>query len=196
MSSTNKLHEPIPVWSTGGTEAASQTHLQTPELTQLPSPIDRHSLRLTESFPLIKTAVQAERPLQINLPSPADQYPSDATRIFANGQEDASSRNLDFQSIWEESMEGVVSTGTPHKKAAVLMVSWAKELDELDTGPEVKDLADAFRNHFRYDVVQAELNDKKLPQLQLMEHLAIFMGDFDSEGTLLIIYYAGMYSPS
>jgi len=174
MTSTNNLNEPIPVGTNDG------AHWQTQEQSPLSPRNDPHSIHPTEPFPSIDIAVSAE-------PSPPG-----VTKSFPNVQEDAS-LNLDFQCIWEESWEGVGSTGTPHKKAAVLVVSWAEELDELDTGPEVKELADTFRKCFRYDVVEVELNAKTLPQYQLMEHLAKFMGAFDSEGTLLIVYYAGTY---
>lgn len=91
-------------------------------------------------------------------------------------------------------MEDVGSKGTPHKKAAVLMISWAKDLDELDTGPEVKELADTFRKSFFYAVVEVELTAATLPNHQLMQHLAKFIEEYDNKSTLLIIYYAGMIS--
>lgn len=90
-------------------------------------------------------------------------------------------------------MEGVGSRGTPHKKTAVLMISWAEELDELGTGPEVKELAEVFRKQFNYDVVEVELSTGILPKNQLAVHLAKFVGAFDTDSTLLIIYYAGMF---
>lgn len=182
MASANNPNEPIIVGESEAIKAHSQT-LQTQELSPLP-PIDQHQTRLTEALPSIDIAYSPngkEPSPQNDLLSPADQYASEYASL-----------NLNYQDIWEESMEDVGSTRTPHKKTAVLMVSWAKELDELDTGPEVKELAHTFRNRFHYAVRDVELNATKLPQHQFSAHLAEFIRDFDSESTLLIVYYAGM----
>ncbi len=191
MAKTNNPHEPIAVARNEFIEAQSQTY---PETQELPASVSQHQVHPTEAFESVHidiplTAIENPPPPPHGLLSPAD-IPN-APRPFTNSHEDLS-LDLKYHQIWEESMEDMVLTGTPHKKAAVLMISWAEGLDELDTGPEVKELADTFRDLFHYDVVEVELTASKLPQSQLMTHLAKFIEDFDTESTLLIIYYAGM----
>ncbi|CAM6001943.1 unnamed protein product [Sphagnum balticum] len=193
MATTNNPNEPIAVTRNEGIEAQSQTYLDTQELPAPGPHADQHQVRLTGAFQSIHIDIPltaTERPPHHDLLSPAD-IPN-ISRTFENSHEDLS-LDLKYQQIWEESMEDMVLTGTPHKKAAVLMISWAEGLDELDTGPEVKELADTFRNLFHYDVVEVELTASKLPQSQLNTHLAKFIEDFDTESTLLIIYYAGIF---
>ncbi|KAF4630950.1 hypothetical protein G7Y89_g7179 [Cudoniella acicularis] len=119
--------------------------------------------------------------------------PSPEPQILLGVQ--TASRNSDFQEVWEGIMEGVGTTEMPHKQTAVLMISWEDGLDDLDTAAEVNDLSDVFTEKFRYTVVKERLTAEKLPAHQLSKHLANFIFEYDSESTLLIIYYAGHGTP-
>lgn len=102
-----------------------------------------------------------------------------------NAREDTKLRNA-----WQGIM-GFEHTGKPHREVAVLMISWAEELDDLHTKGEVQQLEGVFKNLFHYEVVPREIKKGKRPCIQLAVHLAEFVLQFDSPTTLLIVYYAG-----
>lgn len=105
------------------------------------------------------------------------------------------SMNAAFQDIWEGKIEGLGTTGKPHRKTAVLMVSWAKELSDIkNIDEEIDDLATLFRDRFSYKVREEKLKAGSEPSHQLNTILAKFIEDFDNESTLMIVYYAGMAS--
>ncbi|RDW74874.1 hypothetical protein BP6252_06016 [Coleophoma cylindrospora] len=106
-------------------------------------------------------------------------------------QDRAAPGNTTLQIAWDKSMEGIGGAGLPHRNTAVLMISWADELDDLKTTKEVDDLATVFEDKFRYKVVKKRLEAGKRPQIQVQQYLANFVYDHDSNNTLLIVYYAG-----
>jgi hypothetical protein len=94
--------------------------------------------------------------------------------------------------IWEDQMKEVGGPRQPHHKVVVLLISWAPELDELQTSDEVEKLGNVFASKFNYRVVKGRIEKNgKIPQHQVSKYLADFVYDHDSEGALLIIYYAG-----
>lgn len=98
----------------------------------------------------------------------------------------------DLQSVWDESMKGIGGVGLPHRKCAVLLISWEAKLDDLHTGDEVDALEAVFKDLFRYTVVKKQLAASRLsPHLQVQKILLDFVVDYDDESTLLIVYYAG-----
>jgi hypothetical protein len=111
-----------------------------------------------------------------------------ATSIF-NSDLDGVSK---LQDIWDESMKDVQSSGKLHRHVAVLMISWAPQLDDLHTREEVDALAEVFTDMFSYTVIKRQLDDGRLrPALQLSKFLADFVFSHDNDSTLLIVYYAG-----
>jgi hypothetical protein len=98
----------------------------------------------------------------------------------------------DLQTAWDESMKGVGGLGLPHRKCAVLLISWEPKLDDLHTGKEVNDLETVFKDEFNYTVVKKQLvGGEKSPQIQVQKILVDFVYQYDDESTLLIVYYAG-----
>jgi hypothetical protein len=97
-----------------------------------------------------------------------------------------------LHTVWDESMKGVGGVGLPHRKCAVLLISWEAKLDDLHTGEEVDKLEAVFKDEFRYIVVKKQLVASKLsPHLQVQKILLDFVVEHDDESTLLIVYYAG-----
>jgi hypothetical protein len=103
-------------------------------------------------------------------------------------------QNSEFQGVWENVWEGVGTTASSRKQAAVLMISWDDDLDDLNTAAEVDALSEVFEKKFNYPVMKKRLTAEKRPDHQLAKHLADFVFEFDNDSTLLIIYYAGMIS--
>lgn len=109
-----------------------------------------------------------------------------------NKHEDAVPEDNELQAVWDEAMKGVGGVGLPHKKCAVLLISWEAKLDDLHTGDEVDALEDVFENLFGYTVVKRQLVASRLsPHLQVQKILLDFVVEYDDESTLLIVYYAG-----
>jgi hypothetical protein len=48
-----------------------------------------------------------------------------------------------------------------------------------------------FKGQYNFTTRQRQIKNTDNPQAELNNHLTQFVVDFDSEGTLLIIYYAG-----
>lgn len=84
----------------------------------------------------------------------------------------------------------------PHEKTTVLMISWCKEKNDLETSDEVNQLASVFRDLFNYKVVQKEITPRRKPQIQVQKMLADFVDEYDDRATLLIVYYAGHGIPN
>lgn len=112
--------------------------------------------------------------------------------ISTSRQDRIALEDASLRSIWEDQMREVGGSRQPHHKAVILLISWAPELDELQTSDEVEKLGKVFSEKFNYVVVKAQIEkNDKLPQHQISKHLADFVYDHDCDGALLIIYYAG-----
>ncbi|EON69660.1 hypothetical protein W97_08941 [Coniosporium apollinis CBS 100218] len=93
--------------------------------------------------------------------------------------------------LWEERMDHPTK-GVCKDKTAVLLLSWEKDYDDLNTSPEVDKLAHVFKTVYGYTVVAKKLGKHgMLAQVQMNQILANFVAEEDSQNTLLIIYYAG-----
>lgn len=93
--------------------------------------------------------------------------------------------------LWEYAMKEYRLGGKSQRETAVLMISWAKDLDDLHTEGEVNGLEAVFADLFNYTVVKRQISGDKRPAIQLTKYLADFVHKYDNESTLLIIYYAG-----
>jgi hypothetical protein len=93
--------------------------------------------------------------------------------------------------IWEYSMKEFSLGAKSQRETAVLMISWAKDQDDLHTEEEVDGLEAVFANQFNYTVVKRQISGDKPPAIQLSKYLADFVYTYDNESTLLIVYYAG-----
>ena len=122
-----------------------------------------------------------------NITDDAHQKSSAST----DGQEAAALEDANLRGVWQNIMKDFGLTGMPHRSVAVLMLSWADELDDLKTMEEVEKLKGVFRDDFNYKVVQGQLRADKRPGVQVAMHLTTFIFAHDSDSTLLIVYYAG-----
>ena len=127
------------------------------------------------------------------LEEPSMRGPSKPDRSATpNKHEKPVPEHSDLQAAWDESMKGVGGLGLPHRKCAVLLISWEPKLDDLHTGKEVNDLETVFKDEFNYTVVKKQLvGGEKSPQIQVQKILVDFVYQYDDESTLLIVYYAG-----
>src|SRR5579871_3644873 len=102
-----------------------------------------------------------------------------ALRSFATAstcqQDKTALEDARLRSIWEDHMKEGGGPWQPHRKAWVLTLSWAPELDELKTSGEVDRLAKVFIDKFNYSVVKGQIESEekmgKLPQHQVAKYL-------------------------
>jgi len=121
----------------------------------------------------------------------ADSMRSKPNRSATENKFEKAPEDNELQAVWDESMKAV-NGGLPHRKCAVLLISWEAKLDDLHTGDEVDGLEDVFKNLFRYTVVKKQLLKSRMsPHLQVQKILVDFVVEYDDESTLLIVYYAG-----
>ena len=113
--------------------------------------------------------------------------------ILSNGKANADLEDAKLKIIWDDLMKQFSVTGKPHRDTAVLLISWAKEFDDLNTEAEVNELERVFTDLFHYKVIKQKLSDSGniSPYLQLSRYLLDLVYKFDSDSTLLIVYYAG-----
>jgi hypothetical protein len=115
----------------------------------------------------------------------------DGPTTSSKGKAKAATEETNLRNKWDTVMRDFGEDGKPHRKAAVLMISWAEGLDDLHTAKEVDELEAVFVQLFHYTVIKAQLIRGKPPAVQVNFHLARFVDDHDSDSTLLIVYYAG-----
>jgi hypothetical protein len=119
---------------------------------------------------------------------------SDECAAGIDGQTKAVMEDANLKAIWDEEMKDFEPTGTPHRTTAVLMISWAEEASDLDTTNEVCELEKIFKEVFNYEVIKRQITGgprDMLPGVQVTEYLVELVKKYDSDSTLLIIYYAG-----
>lgn len=107
------------------------------------------------------------------------------------GKAKAASEDAILKKAFDEVMNDLGSTGKPHRQAAVLMLSWAEELDDLHTQGEISELRTVFEELFNYQVMERKLSGTKKAGLEIAKHLIDFVTEYDAESALLIVYYAG-----
>jgi hypothetical protein len=124
-------------------------------------------------------------------PKPKPTRRSSGT-ISTSQQDKIALEDAGLRCTWEDQMKEVGGPWQSHHKAVVLLISWAPELDELQTSDEVEKLGNIFASKFNYTVVKGRIEKNgKIPQHQISKYLADFVYYHDGEGALLIIYYAG-----
>jgi hypothetical protein len=146
---------------------------------------DAHEANANENDPV-------DRP---NLPNLQDSGSSAGHLPPSDKKAEVNAKDANLRNVFENTMRDLGAIGKPHRKAAVLMVSWAEELDDLNTAQEVNDLESVFKEDFHYTVVKELLAGDKPPTVQFSKFLSDFVLNYDSESTLLIIYYAGHGTP-
>jgi hypothetical protein len=56
---------------------------------------------------------------------------------------------------------------------------------------QVKDLGDLFESDYNFEVIRHVIDSTSMPEAALNYYLASFVHEYNKEGTLLIVYYAG-----
>ncbi|KAF2714165.1 hypothetical protein K504DRAFT_370526 [Pleomassaria siparia CBS 279.74] len=132
-----------------------------------------------------------------------EDVPNDPTSIDTSQTTHQHSQTTTIEEVAEQTQaallqewfdEGISKTGNlpgGYKNVAVLIIKWDDELDELNTGPEAKELENVFRNRFHFDTKTVELNVASKPQHQLSHFVSAFIHKHDGDSNLLIVYYTG-----
>jgi hypothetical protein len=147
----------------------------------------------------------------------------DVTEPGASGPSQDSSQNDNDTSIedvaekedaanmqlwWDEAIAKNLNYPEGYAQVSVLIIKWAEDLDELNTGDEVclnehayrtssltsdqaRELDTLFRDRFHYHTETIELNLSTKPQLQLNSRVSNFTEKYDGPNNLLIVYYTG-----
>ncbi|KAK5733770.1 hypothetical protein LTR17_009474 [Elasticomyces elasticus] len=100
-----------------------------------------------------------------------------------------------YRMLWDEHMR-FPSRQIRHAKTAVLLLSWAPEVDDLGVQSEMRELKSVFEDVYGFNVHEKTLNLQTKAQHQASQILADFVHAEDAEQGLLIIYYAGHGYPS
>ena len=106
--------------------------------------------------------------------------------------------NSTYQVTWSKIMEdGQYKASSLYESAAVLLLSWNEDQDDMDVKGEVDKLATVFRDIFFYDVqnVTLKADTGRTAQSQVNKIVADFVHDEDRQKKLLIVYYAGHGTP-
>ncbi|KAK7918081.1 hypothetical protein PG985_009955 [Apiospora marii] len=108
-------------------------------------------------------------------------------------QDEDETRDSTLKALWDGEMGTLRSQYIPYSKVSVLLLSWHKDIDDLNTEEEVIALDTLFKERFKFETNRVVLtNDSEtLAQNQLNFQLAKFVNEKDGMNTLLIVYYAG-----
>ncbi|KAF2011644.1 hypothetical protein BU24DRAFT_286054 [Aaosphaeria arxii CBS 175.79] len=110
-----------------------------------------------------------------------------------NGEEEHAiqERAAEMQSWWDDAIARNMNLPDGYQEAAVLIIKWDDELDELKTRDEAEELDRVFREVFNYDTETVELNVSKKPQHQISRFISTFIEKHDGPNNLMIVYYTG-----
>ncbi|MCJ1401715.1 hypothetical protein MMC11_004932 [Xylographa trunciseda] len=106
--------------------------------------------------------------------------------------------NSSYQVTWSKVMEeGQYKASSLYESAAVLLLSWDEDHDDMDVKGEVDKLAEVFEKVFFYDIhnITLKADTGKTAQSQINFVVAKFVSDEDRPKRLLIVYYAGHGTP-
>ncbi|KAF2756298.1 hypothetical protein EJ05DRAFT_96618 [Pseudovirgaria hyperparasitica] len=93
---------------------------------------------------------------------------------------------------WEDAMRTNMNVQDNYNEVHVLMIKWARHIDQLKTHSEVERLSAVFRDDFNYSVEKVELDNRfRKPQHQLNSAIAKFVEKHNDPRNLLIVYYTG-----
>lgn len=100
-------------------------------------------------------------------------------------------RAVKTQAWWDAAIQKFMGMNGGYENAAVLLVRWHDELDDLNTRKETEELHKLFAEQFNYQCTTVELDVLTKPQLQMNKHLSTFLEKHDGPNNLLIVYYTG-----
>ncbi|KAH6676439.1 hypothetical protein B0J14DRAFT_354256 [Halenospora varia] len=130
-----------------------------------------------------------------------DTGPSPVSPSFSETKEDyqdkTTSHDSRLKALFDEQLSGLKEARASYSKAAVLLLSWHPECNDLNTEGEVNELEAIFRKDFKFQTHKEELTQdiRKSAQNQINYFLARFVHNYDDVNTLLIVYYAGHGKP-
>jgi hypothetical protein len=158
-----------------------------------------HSIKGVDLSPDMHPVQMDAEPAKTTIPGPTvvdlssldSQEPSDGNTKAS----EATSEDDKLRNVWETSMKDFGVAAKPYRDTAVLIISWAEELDDLHPTEEVNDLEAVFTEYFHYKVIKRQLTASRRPSIQVSKHLVDFVHTYDRESTLLIVYYAGHSIP-
>ncbi|KAK5694841.1 Phosphatidylinositol-4-phosphate 5-kinase [Elasticomyces elasticus] len=120
----------------------------------------------------------------------------DATVLVSDTRQSmGQSEHAQCQMLWDECMR-FPGRQIRHTKTAVLLLSWAPEVDDLHVQAEMGELKSVFEGLYGFEVHEKTLNLETKAQHQASSILADFVRTQDAEQGLLIIYYAGHGYPN
>ena len=99
--------------------------------------------------------------------------------------------NAKMQVCWNRAMCQEMQIPEGYQNISVLIIKWAKEIDQLDSAHEVEQVRQVFSVDFNYPTKVIELNNTTRPQLQLDREVINFVSEFNGLHNLLIVYYSG-----
>ena len=124
---------------------------------------------------------QLTTPLSIQTPNSSTHDISNVPHHIANLHTLAERMQAATQEAWSRRFE-------PYNAVHVLLLYW--EDDDLGVVDEVKGLESTFRDVYNYNTEIWRIGDTK-PDRSLKIKLGKFCEDYDNQGNLLILYYAG-----
>lgn len=160
----------------------------------IPSPSDATTSSVngyTHEVPAITGEPVAEDKVSYKLPH--------ESATIVDGQATAVHGDANLKAIWDEEMKDVEPAGKPHRTTAVLMISWVEEASDLNITTEVCELERVFTEVFHFEVIKRQISSGSrdmLPGVQVTKYLVELVERFDSDSTLLIVYYAGHGIPA
>ena len=108
--------------------------------------------------------------------------------------QEAEKINSEFQVKWANWMaEGMYLSSSSYTDVAVLLISWEKDVDDLEVKEEVDRLEELLTKIFNYQCSKAllRIDTGKSPQVQINMLVGNFVHEYDNPNALLILYYAG-----
>jgi hypothetical protein len=145
----------------------------------------------TQIAPQTSSSTPQDHETFLNSDEDGTKRRDDDPTTSSKGKAKAATEGTNLRNKWDTVMRDFGEDGKSHRKAAVLMISWAEGFDDLHTAKEVDELEAVFVQLFHYTVIKAQLIGGKPPAIQVNSRLARFVEEYDSDSTLLIVYYAG-----
>ncbi|MCJ1431894.1 hypothetical protein MMC27_001250 [Xylographa pallens] len=168
-------------------ESMSTAATQTVDLKRTPS-----------SGPPSDLIVPTPSPLGTPLVTPVNDEHHHHDDSIVHYEDEIEQLNSSYQVTWSKVMEeGQYKASSLYESAAVLLLSWDEDLDDMKVKGEVDKLAKVFEDTFSYDIhnITLKAHTGKTAQSQINFVVAKFVSDEDRPKRLLIVYYAGHGTP-
>ncbi|MCJ1383053.1 hypothetical protein MMC17_006166 [Xylographa soralifera] len=154
--------------------------------------------RTPSSGPPSEIIVPTPSPLGTPLVTPVNDEHHHHDDSIVHYEDEIEQLNSSYQVTWSKVMEeGQYKASSLYESAAVLLLSWDEDLDDMKVKGEVDRLAKVFKDIFSYDIhnITLKAHTGKTAQSQINFVVAKFVSDEDRPKRLLIVYYAGHGTP-